>query len=126
MVGIDEIIDMLVWNRPEEVQKEGLRLAREVKCLNAFVQPCFSGYSKNVWDNCALVLAERSDEELQPVIIELFRWLEDMNWPGAECIYDRLKRYQKNDMYYFGLNTCMTVAKALHETAWITVLEEFR
>lgn len=43
-----------------------------------------------MWNNCAKILSDKSDEELSPYLPELFRWLKDLNWPGAICIYDRL------------------------------------
>lgn len=40
MADIDYILDLLDWNRTEEEQAEGLRLARQVKAFNVFLQPC--------------------------------------------------------------------------------------
>jgi len=31
--GIDEIMDMLDWNQPEEVQSFGRSLARNIRCI---------------------------------------------------------------------------------------------
>ena len=65
MVNIDYIMGLLDWNNPESMQEESRARAREVSCINVFIQPCDRKYNKNVWDNCALILSERSDEELQ-------------------------------------------------------------
>ena len=40
MVNIDCIMGLLDWNNPESVQEEGRTLAREVSCINVFIQPC--------------------------------------------------------------------------------------
>ena len=72
MVNIDYIMGLLDWNNPENMQEEGRALAREVSCINVFIQPCDRKYNKNVWDNCALILSERSDEELRPYLDRLF------------------------------------------------------
>ena len=40
MVNIDYITGLLDWNNPESVQEEGRTLAREVSCINVFIQPC--------------------------------------------------------------------------------------
>ena len=104
---------LLDWNNPEAMQEEGRTLAREVSCINVFIQPCDRKYNKNVWDNCALILSERSDEELRPYLDQLFHWLEDMNWPGAECIYRRLKRYHEDRLFRSMLNECIREAIAL-------------
>ncbi|MBQ9119946.1 MAG: DivIVA domain-containing protein, partial [Lachnospiraceae bacterium] len=49
----------------------------------------------------ALILAEKSDEELSPHLIQLMEWLQDLNWPGAVCIQDRLKAFSKNRLFYY-------------------------
>ena len=61
MYNIDEIIHMLDWNQPEEIQTKGRKLARDVKCFHVFIQPGYAKYNKNVWDNCALIIADKTD-----------------------------------------------------------------
>ena len=87
--GIDEILSMLSWDRPKEEQVKGIVLAKDVKCINAFLQPG-PPYGKPVWDNCAIVLSKKSNEELEPYIYFLMLWLQDINWPGSIIIYQRL------------------------------------
>ena len=38
------------------------------------------------WKNCAIVLSEKSDEELAPYLDDLLRWLQDINWEGGTVI----------------------------------------
>ena len=90
MVNIDYIMELIDWNNSIEEQALGIRLARDVKCINAFLQPG-TPYGGNVWDNCAKILSERTDVELEPYIIELLEWIQDFNWPGALTIVNRLK-----------------------------------
>ena len=92
MVNIDAIMALLDWNNSTEQQERGIELAKDVKCINVFLQPNQREYGKNVWDNCAKILSERSDAELSPYLVDLMRWLQDMNWPGAFCILERLRR----------------------------------
>ena len=125
MVDIDKIMDMLDWNNPPEVQEEGRALAREVRCINVFLQPGHPGHVKNVWDNCAIILSERSDQTLRPYLYELFKWLEDMSWPGAICVYNRLKSYHRNDMFEYVLDECINEAKALDMENWLSILMSF-
>ena len=91
MADIDYILDLLDWNRTEEEQAEGLRLARQVKAFNVFLQPCDKKNNKNVWDNCALIVSEKEDSDLFVYLPNLFMWIQDLNWPGAFCIVERLK-----------------------------------
>lgn len=80
MFDIDYVMDLLDWNNSAEKQKQGIKLAREIKCINVFLQPG-RPYGKNVWSNCAKILSEKTNEELSPYLIELMEWLQDMNWP---------------------------------------------
>ena len=90
MVNIDYIMGLLDWNNSSEKQLLGIKLARDVKCINAFLQPGLP-YGNNIWDICAKILSERTDEELSPYLLELMEWLQDLNWPGVFIIIERLK-----------------------------------
>lgn len=125
MLDIDSIMDMLDWNKPLKIQEEGRALAKRIRCINVFLQPGHPGHAKNVWDNCAIVLSERSDQELKPYLYQLFKWLEDMNWPGSEFIYNRLKKYKRDEMFEFVLKECITEAQALAEPIWLDTLLQF-
>ena len=96
MVNIDYIMSLIDWKKSEKDQLKGIEMARDIRNINVFLQPCNKGYDKNVWDNCAKILSERNDEELLPYLIDLFRWLQDLNWPGAFCILNRLRRSYEN------------------------------
>ena len=122
MTDIDYIMELLDWNRTEEEQAKGRELARDVKSINVFLQP----NGKNLWDNCALILAERSDEELEPYLLNLMAWLEDMNWPGAFCILDRLNRYADTSMFNWTLKSSLELAKAMHAKIWRKNLKEIK
>jgi len=50
MVNIDEIMDMLDRNQPPEIQKRGREMARNIRCINVFIQPGHEGHNKNVWE----------------------------------------------------------------------------
>lgn len=118
MISINNIMDLLGWNNSEEKQAKGIELARDVKCINIFLQPVDDGYNKNVWDNCAKILSERSDQELSPYLIPLLKWLQDMNWPGAFCILDRLKKYKRDSLFESALNICKKYAEVLDDAVW--------
>ena len=117
MVNIDYIMELIDWNNSIEEIALGIRLARDVKCINAFLQPG-SPYGKNVWDNCAKILSERTNEELAPYLIELMEWLQDMNWPGAFCILDRLKKMTGDSLFEYLYNSSLKYAKVLEDDVW--------
>ena len=118
MVNIDYIMDLLDWNNSEEQQAKGIALAREVKSINVFLQPTDKYHNKNVWENCAAILAERSDEELSYYLIELLKWLQDMNWPGAFCISDRMKQYRDESSLQSAFFYCTKQAKLSNDETW--------
>ena len=117
-VNIDTIFSMLDWNAPEATQAQGRMLARNVRSINMFLQPQMGKHNKNVWDNCARILAERSDDELRPHLFYIFRWLQDMNWPGAFCILDRLQKYADTNSIRNAVNVCIEKAKERRDEVW--------
>ena len=118
MVNIDYIMDLLDWNNSMEKQEQGIEMAKDVKCINVFLQPGSRYYGKNVWDNCAKILSARSNEELSPYMIELMEWLQDMNWPGAFCIFDRLKGMVNEQLFQYSYTICLKCARALDDETW--------
>ena len=122
MVDIDYVMELMDWNNSIEDQKKGVELARNIKCLNAFLQPG-SPYGKSVWYNCSKGLAERTNKELVSCLHGMLEWLQDMNWPGAFCILERLKSLKKIPEFQCWYDTCMKCAKALEDEAWISNLE---
>ena len=119
---INEIMDMLDWNNSIHIQEKGCELAKRIKCINVFLQPNDCYYNKNVWENCAKILSQRTDEELSYYLTELFNWLKDMTWPGASIIYDRLKRYKKDEIFDTYYNLILKKAKLLQDDIWYNEL----
>lgn len=79
---------MLHWRSPYGMQLKGMKLAKELDDISPLIQPL---PHVSVWDGCARVLYEMSDEILEPHLIKLMEWIQDLNWPGATIILDRLK-----------------------------------
>lgn len=119
MNNIDTIMRMIDWNNSETEQQRGIEMAREVTCLKAFFQPFGPGYNKNVWENCARILYERSDEELEPYISDMLIWLQDLNWPGAETILKRLKEFQRLEMLEVNLKQMVPALTAINDDIWL-------
>ena len=124
MYNIDKIMDMLDCNNSMETQEKGIELAKNVKCINVFILPKHSKCNKNVWENCAKILANRTDKELQPYLIDILLWIEDMNWPGAIIIDDRLKKFRDMKMLSFAIKECVKRASATDNHIWLENLSE--
>ena len=118
MVDTTEIMNMLDWHMPFEVQSQGISLARNIETIIPFIQPLTPKHNKNVWGNCAVIIAEKNDEKLKPHLVELLEWLQDMNWPGAFCILERLRKYSDNNSIYNAINVCMEKAKNCSDEVW--------
>ncbi len=118
MIDIDYIMGLLDWNKSIADQAEGIKMAENIENINVFLQPCSKNYNKNVWDNCAKILSARSNEELSPYMIELMEWLQDMNWPGAFCIFDRLKGMVNEQLFQHSYTICLKYAQALEDEVW--------
>ena len=118
MDNINYILSLIDWNNTLDQQAAGIKMAENIKDIQAFIQPCTESNNKNVWDNCALIISKRSDAELFPYLDNLFAWLQVMNWPGALCILDRLQKYVKTPSFYSVLNACFEKAKAENDYVW--------
>lgn len=118
-IDINEIMDMLDWNNETKIQEEGRKLAEGVKCLKIFIQPGDKQYCKNVWENCALILSKKTDELLQPYIYELLDWLQDLNWPGADIILERLQHFQNYESLAWALQEKVRLAQWNEDDIWI-------
>ena len=98
--SIDEIYNLFMWDNQltneenENKAQKGIDAAKQIKNLFPFMQPIIvpPEESKMVWEPCAKVIAMRSDNELEPYIFMLLEWIQDLNWPGALTIYDRLSQ----------------------------------
>lgn len=118
MVSIIKIMNMLDWHKPYEIQSQGRDLAKSIKTIVPFLQPLTQKHNKNVWENCALIIAEKSDEELKPHLVQLLEWLQDMNWPGAFCILERLQKYSDSNSITEAINICIEKSKENKNEIW--------
>ena len=91
MYDIDEIMKMLDWNNSVEIQQKGVELAKDIKTINAFILPLHEGCNKNVWENCAKIIAQKPNKLLEPYLYSLLEWLQDANWPGFDIIFNKIK-----------------------------------
>ena len=118
MQDITEIMDMLDWHKPLEVQNKGVALAKNTETILPFIQPLTPEHNKNVWGNCAVIIAEKSDKKLEPYLTELLEWVQDMNWPGAFRIMDRLQKYSDDASLCGAVNACLAKARERGNEVW--------
>ena len=88
MSDIQKIYEMLNWENADEIRAKGFRLAKKIEDLSLLILP---PAAPSVWECCVQVLSEKPDIVLEPYLNSLLDWLQDLNWPGALIILDRLK-----------------------------------
>jgi len=54
MINIDYILSLLDWNNSDEEQEKGVKLAKDIKCISAFIQPGMKTFAENTgkWQKC--------------------------------------------------------------------------
>ena len=119
---VDAILDMLSWENDEATQAKGIQLAQKIRYLSIFIQPV---EGKHLWENCAKVIASKEDDVLALYLTDLFQWLQDMNWPGAEIIYRRLLNFEGPELNT-AFSICLKMAEKNRDIVWTEVLEKFR
>lgn len=114
MIDINQIFYMLSGDRDEATQATGIREAQNIEYLSILFQPI---ESKSVWENCARVLASKTDDMLAMYQYQMFEWLQDMNWPGAQIIFDRLLAMPAS-MLSTPFQYSLKKAQALNDEPW--------
>ena len=84
-----EILKNLSWESTPEQKKSGFIAALQETEYKYLLQP--KDYFSS-WDNASIVFLMLSDDDIEPYLFNLLGWLQDLNWPGATRILDRLQR----------------------------------
>lgn len=119
MTKMNEVLKMLDWNNPQKIQNKGIKLASEILDLNILIQPNDELFNKNICDNCAIILRDKTDDEIQPYLNQLLEWLQDLNWPGAMIIKERLANYKNTKELISAINVCTDHAFAANDFIWL-------
>lgn len=117
-INIDQLFKMLSWNNDMNTQKKGIEMARSIKYISVLIQPI---EDKSTWENCAKVLEEKSDDELQVYLTLLMEWLQDANWPGFDIIYERIKKMPAQLIHY-SYSFSVKKAQELNDIEWLNYL----
>ena len=120
---------MLNENNDDSIQQRGISEGKKIKNFNAFLQPRSIEKCKLVWKNCAIIISSKSDSELIAYLDELFTWIQDINWPGAMLIEERLKRFNKMDKTPFferELNEKIKIATCIEDYEWLEQLNKIK
>ena len=121
MLEITKVYKMLNWKNSREVILEGMRLAEKIDDLSLLIMP---PAEPSVWENTAIILSRKSDEELVEYLPKLFEWLCDTNWPGAMTIYNRLLSVPR-EMLMTPYNKALQESRNTHDQLWEEILIDF-
>ena len=115
MKDIDTIFQMISDNQSKEIQEKGICEGKKVKHISVFFQPI---EGKQYWENCAEIIVSKENRELQErYIYMMLLWLRDINWPGAEKIYDRLLKFPVA-LIDHPLHYCLNQAEKTDDIPW--------
>ena len=118
-IEIDKLLEMLKWDQDEKTQKRAIEEGKKVKHMSVF----FQTGNKNIWDNCAKIIASHSDEELKIYLRKCLEWLQDANWPGYDVIYNRIK-IMPAEMIINEYRKSLEDAQKLEDEMWLIYLSE--
>lgn len=77
---------------------------------------------KDCWEECATVLCTLNNEKILDLLPNLLVWLKDMNWPGADAIFSRLKQIPYNTLCQ-AIKLAIAEAKKINDEEWINNLQ---
>lgn len=128
---LDEIYESFIWDQSytnEEYEAKiaiGINEAKKYKYIYPFIQPIIPEKSKCIWEPCAQVIALKTDEELKPYLFLLFEWLQDMNWPGAWTIFERLSKIPFSLLEKEYVHSKQRAEKE-NDTLWLMALDDLK
>lgn len=125
-MDFNTIVENLDWNKSEEIQQQGIEAAKKIVILTPFFQPVDSKYNKNIWENCAKIIASKSDDELIAYLGKMFEWIQDINWPGAKIIMKRIENIKEKRIVKYYLENTMIIAKAVKDDTWLENLKNIK
>jgi len=119
---VDQLFKMLSWKNDEATQRRGID---EAKALNGKYLSILIQYTDvDAGDNCAKALSELPDKVLEPYLPCLLEWLQDMNWPGAWIILERLKSFVEPKVLAKTLEKSVRVALMCDDQHWLKSMSE--
>ncbi len=112
---IREKIEMLSWDASEEDQQSAVEYLAKHMLPSEYIYLVLAGSygienlngklsylkhcSKARWGNAAETIVKIGWPNIEPIIIPIFYWLLDPNWPGSLLIYNFLLTLPKDVLY---------------------------
>lgn len=115
-------IENLSWNVSKDLQQKTMQniISNKKFPYKNLLQP---NGRKDCWENCANILICLDDDNLIDLLPGLLEWLQDLNWPGAKIILERLKK-MPIEKINIALREAKKEAIQTNDQEWMENLEE--
>ena len=94
---IHDLIEGLDWQNDKQIIQNSINKLINID-KNKMSMLVLPGFSKHIWDNAALVLFYIGYPNIEHIIPIIFKWLQDINWPGAMKIVELFVTIEKNKL----------------------------
>ena len=105
---LSEIMAMLDKKNNPEIQKCGVKKARS-KPVSLFMMPYGN---EDAWENCALVVCEKNNQELKWYSDILIKWAGEEDKPGSKIIFHRLISFKEDTEFLVSLKYYIRYAES--------------
>ncbi len=122
---IEDLYDALAdlsWDSPEEKLQQSITKIIKWEDFSPLFLPLYRT-GKEVWGNSALIIVNKTDEELEPYLTDMLIWITDLNWPGAELIWQRLIKFDYKKLLPV-FEKIVHEAIAIKEYGWLYWMNE--
>ena len=85
---------------------------------NMFILP---PEGKEYWENCAKIIIQLDDKTIIPLIPKMLEYFQDLNWPGAMEIFNRINEIENPFIETYILQ-CIEKAYLERDYIWIEFL----
>ncbi len=121
---IDDLIQNLSWTKEKSIQEEAVEELKSISDLDLKKLIDLPPNFKEYMDNAARILSTCTFERVEAVIMDLYRWLQDLNWPGAMTILNLLISFpKKKTIKYF--EKAVLEAIEMNDESWLDNLSYF-
>ena len=125
---INDIYAKLSFGETEMIEELSDLVARDPCDIIFFLQ---TPTRKDLWHSEASVIVRQDDSIIERYIMNLLDWLFDLNWPGADLLYDRIVKMPANSKIDRAITETIAYASKCAEfnmyyNRWIHVLESLQ
>ncbi|XMB71687.1 hypothetical protein RJI07_06135 [Mycoplasmatota bacterium WC30] len=114
----EKLIKKLSWHKSKITQRKAIKALVKMPDSVLFLVLPNRMYCKSMWENAAIVLKEKGIMASEIMWIELFYWIQDLNWPGSLIIYDLLKTMPRDEFDKW-IHKAIQIADILDDSDWL-------